>query len=163
RAIADFDQDIKLSSDSAIPYSHRGFAYGQKGDFNQAMTDLDKAIALDPKYARGYSNRAAIHLLRGDRKLAVADFQTALKLEPGLAANVDVKKVQAALALKGDELKPVASATVQPPREPVVAAAPERRVALVIGNSRYRAVPALPNPRRDAETVAEALRQVGFQ
>jgi uncharacterized caspase-like protein len=39
----------------------------------------------------------------------------------------------------------------------------ERRVALVIGNSAYAAAPALPNPRRDAEAVADALRQAGFQ
>jgi uncharacterized caspase-like protein len=33
----------------------------------------------------------------------------------------------------------------------------------VIGNSRYRSVAALPNPRADATTIAGALRQVGFQ
>jgi uncharacterized caspase-like protein len=43
------------------------------------------------------------------------------------------------------------------------AQARQRRVALVIGNSAYRSVPALPNPRRDAEAMAAALRQVGFQ
>jgi hypothetical protein len=40
---------------------------------------------------------------------------------------------------------------------------PERRVALVIGNSQYRSVAFLPNPRRDAKAVADALRQTGFQ
>ena len=38
-----------------------------------------------------------------------------------------------------------------------------RRVALVVGNSAYRAVPALPNPNSDAQAVAAALRGVGFQ
>src|SRR5262252_7995759 len=38
-----------------------------------------------------------------------------------------------------------------------------RRVALVIGNSGYSAVPPLPNPKRDAAAVAAALREVGFQ
>jgi uncharacterized caspase-like protein len=33
----------------------------------------------------------------------------------------------------------------------------------VIGNAAYRAVPGLQNPRRDATTVADTLRQVGFQ
>jgi TPR repeat protein len=42
-------------------------------------------------------------------------------------------------------------------------APPERRVALVIGNSAYRSVPVLPNPARDAASVAQALRRVGFQ
>src|SRR5262249_13103208 len=37
-----------------------------------------------------------------------------------------------------------------------------RRIALVIGNSAYTAVPALPNPERDAATVAATLRATGF-
>src|SRR5262249_30764570 len=36
------------------------------------------------------------------------------------------------------------------------------RVALVIGNSRYVNVDALPNPANDARAVAKALRDVGF-
>src|SRR5262249_23041956 len=47
--------------------------------------------------------------------------------------------------------------------KPVVVVPPDRRVALVIGNSQYRSVAFLPNPRRDASVVADALRQVGFE
>lgn len=36
------------------------------------------------------------------------------------------------------------------------------RVALVVGNSAYRAVPALPNPTNDANAVAAALERLGF-
>ncbi len=36
------------------------------------------------------------------------------------------------------------------------------RVALVVGNSSYEAVPSLANPRNDAELIASALREVGF-
>jgi hypothetical protein len=43
------------------------------------------------------------------------------------------------------------------------AASAERRVALVIGNSEYSSTAFLPNPRRDAKAVADALREVGFQ
>lgn len=43
------------------------------------------------------------------------------------------------------------------------AEAQERRVALVIGNGRYAAVPELANPTRDALTVADAFRKAGFQ
>jgi uncharacterized caspase-like protein len=39
----------------------------------------------------------------------------------------------------------------------------EKRVALVIGNSAYRDVPALANPRNDAEDVAAALKRLGFE
>lgn len=42
------------------------------------------------------------------------------------------------------------------------ATAAESRVALVIGNSAYQNTPALPNPKRDAQAVGEALKRVGF-
>lgn len=39
----------------------------------------------------------------------------------------------------------------------------ERRVALVIGNSSYTAMPALQNPRNDANDMAATLRDLGFE
>lgn len=39
----------------------------------------------------------------------------------------------------------------------------ERRVALVVGNSRYEALGALKNPAADAALLARSLRQVGFE
>lgn len=41
-------------------------------------------------------------------------------------------------------------------------ASADQRVALVVGNSAYRNVPALPNPRNDADDVAAALGRLGF-
>lgn len=38
----------------------------------------------------------------------------------------------------------------------------EKRVALVIGNSSYRNVPSLPNPRNDAAEIASLFRSAGF-
>lgn len=47
---------------------------------------------------------------------------------------------------------------------PTTAPAPSgSRIALVIGNSAYRNVPALANPGRDANSVAAALRASGFK
>ncbi len=45
----------------------------------------------------------------------------------------------------------------------VAAAAAESRVALVIGQSAYRAVPALPNPVNDAKAIAALLGEAGFE
>ena len=41
--------------------------------------------------------------------------------------------------------------------------APEQRVALVIGNSKYENTTQLPNPDNDAESVAELLNSAGFE
>lgn len=42
-------------------------------------------------------------------------------------------------------------------------AATEKRVALVIGNDTYESFPNLKNASRDAQGVADRLRQVGFE
>lgn len=39
----------------------------------------------------------------------------------------------------------------------------EKRVALVVGNSSYSAVPQLPNPARDATSVAKMFKDAGFE
>lgn len=42
-------------------------------------------------------------------------------------------------------------------------ASADRRVALVIGNSQYREIPALKNPDKDAEDVSKTFRLAGFE
>ncbi len=44
-----------------------------------------------------------------------------------------------------------------------VAFAGGKRVAFVVGNGAYKAVPALENPKNDALAVSKALRKVGFE
>lgn len=45
---------------------------------------------------------------------------------------------------------------------PTLATGTARRIALVIGNSRYRNIPELDNPRNDAELIATTLTKLGF-
>jgi WD40 repeat protein len=45
----------------------------------------------------------------------------------------------------------------------IVASAPDRRVALVIGNSAYRNVQHLANPSNDADLIGAALRRTGIE
>jgi caspase domain-containing protein len=45
---------------------------------------------------------------------------------------------------------------------PVYAGAEEKRIALVIGNSAYKAIPALNNPKNDAVLIAKTLKTLGF-
>jgi uncharacterized caspase-like protein len=49
------------------------------------------------------------------------------------------------------------------PDHPVAAASPQKRVALVIGNSAYRHARKLDNPTNDAADVGAALERLGFQ
>ncbi|WP_454620440.1 caspase family protein [Bradyrhizobium cenepequi] len=56
---------------------------------------------------------------------------------------------------------PLAQAQPAPAANAVVPAG--RRVALVVGNSAYRYMPSLQNPRNDAADVESALKSVGFE
>lgn len=57
---------------------------------------------------------------------------------------------------------PAQPAAIAPVPVPLVQVS-ERRVALVIGNSKYKNTPALANPDHDASDVAESLKALGFE
>jgi Flp pilus assembly protein TadD len=156
--IADYDHAIQLNLKGAIAfqaYLNRGLALGFKHDFDRAIADLDLAIKLDPKSAIAYSSRGSIYEEKGDYARAIADHDQALRISPNDAiASKARAHLQAVLAAQARPVQtgPGASSAVA-----------GRRVALVIGNSRYASAPSLPNPRRDAEAVAAALQLAGFQ
>jgi tetratricopeptide (TPR) repeat protein len=86
RAIADFDQKIRLDPKYAAAYSNRGGAYNGKGDYDRAIFDYDQAIWLDLKYAVADSNRGGAYEAKNDLDHAIVDFDQALKLDPSLIA-----------------------------------------------------------------------------
>lgn len=49
RAIADFDEAIRLDPKYAHAYENRAKAYASKGDYDRANTDRNEAIRLDRK------------------------------------------------------------------------------------------------------------------
>ena len=57
RAIAAYDQAIKLDPKYATAYNGRGIAYRNKGDYDRAIEDYDQAIKLNPKYTTAYNGR----------------------------------------------------------------------------------------------------------
>jgi tetratricopeptide (TPR) repeat protein len=63
-------------------YYDRGIAYGNKKDYDRAITDFNKAIELDPKYAAAYVGRAAGYANKSDRDRAIADYRKSLELDP---------------------------------------------------------------------------------
>jgi lipoprotein NlpI len=85
RAIAEYNEAIRLDPKFAYAYSNRGLAYDHKGDLERASPDYNEAIRLDPKYAQAYFNRGNAYYQKGDDDRAIADYNEAIRLTPKYA------------------------------------------------------------------------------
>ncbi len=129
----------------------RGRAHAQflRERYDLAIADIDRALALDPKNATLYVERATYHSLAENYEQAEADAQRALQLSPGnRSAETVLGEARAAKAAIASQK---------------LASAPNARIALVIGNSKYLNTPPLPNPVHDAEDVARELTRIGYR
>jgi tetratricopeptide (TPR) repeat protein len=82
RAIADYDQAIKLDPNYVDAYNNRGLAWNEKKEYDRAIADLDRAIKLDAKYTKAYYNRGVSWNGKGEYDRAIADYNQAIKLAP---------------------------------------------------------------------------------
>ncbi|NEQ75011.1 MAG: serine protease [Okeania sp. SIO2C9] len=82
KAIADFNQAIRLNPKYAEVYIARGAAYGIQGKYEKALTDFNQAIRLNPKHAEAYNGRASVYYEQGEYEKAIADFNQAIRLNP---------------------------------------------------------------------------------
>jgi tetratricopeptide (TPR) repeat protein len=85
RAMADYNQALRLDPDYAWAYSCRGNVYNAKGDYNRAIADYTEAIRLDPKYAAAYYNRGVVYYNKRDYDRAMADYTEDIRLDPKYA------------------------------------------------------------------------------
>jgi Flp pilus assembly protein TadD len=158
RAIADYNEALRLNPKNAVAYNNRGFAYWRKGENDRAIADYNEALRLDQKLADTYVSRGLVYEKLADFARARADFSTALGL-PQNATERALNKAQERLAAL-----PLPATTSNVATAIISSTVPnDHRVALVIGNSTYENVAALPNPERDANLVADALKRTGFQ
>jgi tetratricopeptide (TPR) repeat protein len=182
RAIADQDQAIRLDPKFMVSYVKRGDTLRYKGEFNRALADYDQALGLESDYIPAFSGRGLTYERMGDLASARVEFEKALASQSWRRSDISKSARDTAVA----RLAALDSGAPQPaiPASPSSAAKPTsiptstaaiptiaaspfahqgRRIALVIGNSAYRAVAELPNPKRDAEVVAATLRAIGFE
>lgn len=82
RAIADYDQALKLDPKLAVAYNNRGIARLSKGDSDRAIADYDMALKLDPKFAYAYKGRGNAWKAKGDDDRAIADYDQAIAIDP---------------------------------------------------------------------------------
>ena len=82
RAIAYFDEAIRLKPSDAVAYYMRGLAYGRQGDYDRAIADMTESIRLVPKYANAYQVRGIVYSLKNKDKRAIADYTEVIRLAP---------------------------------------------------------------------------------
>ncbi len=63
-------------------YNNRGAAYGEKGQYDQAISDFSKAIEIDARYNKAYNNRGIVYRLKGQYDRAILDFKKAIDINP---------------------------------------------------------------------------------
>jgi tetratricopeptide (TPR) repeat protein len=85
RAIADYNEAIRLNPNYALAFANRGIAYHNKGDNDRAIIDYNEAIRLNPNYAPAFNNRGNTYRIRGDHDRAIADYNEAIRLHPQYA------------------------------------------------------------------------------
>ncbi len=84
KAVADFDEAVKLAPDDAEILRRRGVYHLFKEHADEALADLDKAIALEPDYAPAYEARGLALTLKEDFDEAIKAFDEALKRDPDM-------------------------------------------------------------------------------
>ncbi|MDO9058207.1 MAG: tetratricopeptide repeat protein, partial [Bradyrhizobium sp.] len=189
RALQDQDRAIELYAGGpgiALGLTLRGETLRYMGDYDRALSNFNQALRFEPDFAPAFTGLGLTFERLGDFERAKSEFRTALSVSEN-SGRGDISKSAretaearlAALASGAPQPKilPVPSRASSPTSVPTLAvAAPVvalavakataakqgRRAALIIGNSAYKSVTALENPRRDAQKMAAALRAVGF-
>jgi Flp pilus assembly protein TadD len=77
---------IRLNSDLAEWHFERGVAYGQRSNYDKAISEFNESIRLNPKLAGAYYSRGVTYWYKGNHDRAAADFNEAIRLDPKLAA-----------------------------------------------------------------------------
>ena len=167
RAIADTSEAIRLARATApanimtpsgsvliSAYTQRALAYEARGNVDRAQQDYAAALEGKATDAGSKANQATARVR--------------LSLLPEAVAPLAPRTAKAATAAPApggaarDRQSPQSEASPSAPPAPAQAKATVKRVALVIGNSAYAHVRALPNPTNDARSIAKSLRDIGF-
>jgi serine/threonine protein kinase/Flp pilus assembly protein TadD len=85
RAIAAFDELIRLDPDHSEAHRWRGDASLHKRELDRALSEYDEAIRLDPRNGMAYSGRGAASTEKGQFDRAIASFDEAMRLDPQIA------------------------------------------------------------------------------
>jgi tetratricopeptide (TPR) repeat protein len=118
RAIADYDQALRLAPNNAAAFNNRGLAWQARGNLDRAIADFGDAIRADPTDQAGaYRFRSHALRQRGDIDGAIADADRSIRLYPDYNAAYVARGL--AYEAKGDTARALADyrvALAMPPK-----------------------------------------------
>lgn len=85
KAIAFYDQAIRLKPNDFMLLKRRGTAYQAMGEYETAFADYDEAIGIAPDQHHLFAARAEAHLRLEHYEQAIADYSEAIRLDPTVA------------------------------------------------------------------------------
>ncbi|MBD2563125.1 MULTISPECIES: serine protease [Nostoc] len=89
RAIADYNQVLRLNPKNASAYALRGLNHQRRGDNQAAIKDFNSAVQIDPNNAVAYFARGISYHFQGDYQGALAAYEKATVQDAKLIAAVN--------------------------------------------------------------------------
>lgn len=80
KALSDFNDAIRLNSNSDIAYYNRGILYFKQGNLKEALFDYNDAIQINQDNSFAYNNRGLVYKLLDDFEKAFSDFNKSIQL-----------------------------------------------------------------------------------
>jgi uncharacterized caspase-like protein len=163
KSLADLNKALSLNANSPVWLAYRGETLRLMGELDRALADFNEALRILPTAVIAYAGRGLSYESKNEEANARADYQKAIRL----SADIDASLARPAQQIARQRLAAIETAEQKRKEAAVAATSPPidygRRVALVMGNSGYRMVAPLPNAAADADALAKALRDTGFQ
>ena len=103
RAIADFDEAIRLDPKYSNAFKNRGDAYRDMGEYDGAIVDYNQTILLNPNDASAFNERGYAYSAKNEYDRAIADYDQAIRLDPAKALPFNNRGN--AFELKGDHAR----------------------------------------------------------
>jgi tetratricopeptide (TPR) repeat protein len=185
-ALADQDKAVALDPNGLLVHAARADTLRYRGEFKRAISDYERALRGRPDYIPALTGLGLTYEKMGNLANARIKFEQAVAsrnrerlidvsrsavetararlaaLDSGAAQPSIPNALPKATSATSIPTPAVAAPTVSPSTVKTTVAKQGRRVALVIGNSAYKSVPALANPQKDAMAIAASLRNIGF-
>ncbi|MEI9406671.1 tetratricopeptide repeat protein [Mesorhizobium argentiipisi] len=143
RAIAAFDEAIRLNPASSAFHFNRAKSWALKKDFARAIADLDEAVRRDPANAQAYRVRGMTMAQIGNSREAFADLDKAI----AISSDDPESYFERALVWEAkDPDKAIADLDKAIALDPANAGYREKRLSVQISKSRANGQPVLQSP-----------------